>query len=470
MAAVISTPEKDQVTPLTVSLKNQDSLPRYKTPLWTSAEGIDAQNAMQIRALDAQVDWTTDFLEAAQNGTKMLLHRKQSVIGIRSPKPVGIITYEDLIDMLLQKTSRDEKDFFDRGAITPPTKSKKAGDHASISSVQSVVKSRPSVPAYVQKAQSAFQRPNNDGTLRRRNISHGEKAINGMDGADERDICTFDGADDRSIIVHKLRENGRSSYTQNSGGGFHGADETGASIENAMVLSPTELAELSTNPELPPHQDLESPVLKTVSLPSRKGMASTFPEGLTPLWRRVSAAAAPRLPQLRRVTPFSRQNYSSYERMVEEDQEKSELILPIASLFSQQVDFNASSIDISQTLEPSVLEDHCRQDSGDTISLDSWNYGDFEAFYTLRSEVYGGSPVKRPEVRDKENTVPTYVSKTLPRMKGLTADLGVLSERRNSETPLREKSFHDDRALLPSQRRVPNGSAQFGGRSTSLWF
>jgi metal transporter CNNM len=44
--------------------------------------------------------------------------------------PVGIVTFEDIIDTILQKTSRDENDFFDRPTSTPPTKSKKVGDYS----------------------------------------------------------------------------------------------------------------------------------------------------------------------------------------------------------------------------------------------------------------------------------------------------------------------------------------------------
>jgi len=82
--------------------------------------------------------------------------------------------------------------------------------------------------------------------------------------------------------------------------------------------------------------------------------------------------------------------------------------------------------------------------------------------------LYDGFP---PELLDleynKENRLPNYVSRTLPRMQGLRT-----SENEESEPLSREKSFHDDRALLPSQRRALDSSTMNvgGARSSSLWF
>jgi metal transporter CNNM len=151
----------------------------------------------------------------------------------------------------------------------------------------------------------------------------------------------------------------------------------------------------------------------------------------------------------------------------------------------------------------SILEDaregH-RSSSGETISFCSW-YGKLqldeepprvdlghstklrphvssqgERLFPSRSQSqaseivqrYDGFPPELLELEyDKENRIPNYVSKTLPRMPGLSA-----SDRESTDTPFRERSFHDDRALLPSQRRALNDSdADLGGiRSSSLWF
>jgi hypothetical protein len=61
-----------------------------------------------------------------------------------------------------------------------------------------------------------------------------------------------------------------------------------------------------------------------------------------------------------------------------------------------------------------------------------------------------------------ENRVPNYVSFTLPRLPDMRRDL----------TPIREKSFEDDRALLPSQRKALQigVGVEMATRCSSLWF
>lgn len=125
MAVVIPKPTKDRLVPLSASLRNQDALPRYGAPLWSASTGLNARNIIEMVGLDEHIDWTADFLDAAQNDIEPPQHRKQSVTGIGCPKPIGIITYEDILDALLQKTSLDEKDFFDRDHVIPPTKGRK---------------------------------------------------------------------------------------------------------------------------------------------------------------------------------------------------------------------------------------------------------------------------------------------------------------------------------------------------------
>jgi metal transporter CNNM len=50
-------------------------------------------------------------------------------------------------------------------------------------------------------------------------------------------------------------------------------------------------------------------------------------------------------------------------------------------------------------------------------------------------------------------------------------DFERMAGRASGETLVRDKSFHDDRALLPSQRRaLENNSSYSGMRSTSFWF
>jgi metal transporter CNNM len=244
----------------------------------------------------------------------------------------------------------------------------------------------------------------------------------------------------------------------------------------------------------------------------------------------------PVLPGLRRVTPFSRQDYSSFEKLPDGENDKSELVMPspsmvqTANLFYQpfnadassmdlrpnplyrQFDANVSGIDITESFEYSVMpgatREHPREDSGDTISVNSWNYGDPHSIDGLNSRVYSASFVAStvasirdarahipandqrdsaesprvvpyngfpPELLDqaKENQVPHFASRTMPRMMGMMGGFDGSNDQRESETHHRESSFHDDRALLPSQRRALNGSAGMSLgiiRRTSFWF
>jgi hypothetical protein len=68
------------------------------------------------------------YIPPASNDSFTFAPNSQGIIGVRIPKPIGIITFEDIIDSILQRTSRDEKDFFERNVDFPPTKSRKAGD------------------------------------------------------------------------------------------------------------------------------------------------------------------------------------------------------------------------------------------------------------------------------------------------------------------------------------------------------
>ena len=105
----------------------------YSKPCWTATQRTNARIFSRLNALGSQADWTTEwasgFLEASQIDLQSQITRKENVVGVKLPcAPAGIITFEDIIDTIIQKTSYDERDFFDRDNIAPPTKRKKAGD------------------------------------------------------------------------------------------------------------------------------------------------------------------------------------------------------------------------------------------------------------------------------------------------------------------------------------------------------
>jgi metal transporter CNNM len=223
------------------------------------------------------------------------------------------------------------------------------------------------------------------------------------------------------------------------------------------------------------------------------------------------ASAAPILPTLRRVTPFSRQNYSSFEGKAEAEAEaKSEaeelnLVLPTPSTnpANPEVRFNAKfGLDMENINEQNkgFARKHPRHNSSDTITLSSWYgercdeldddegstsiYDEFPATSSSRLDEkiavmksideepkpYDGFPPELLDPENKENRLPKYASKTLPHMVpsfGFDRTAG----RGSGEILVREKSFHDDRALLPSQRGALENNSNFSGmRSTSFWF
>ncbi len=86
----------------------------------------------------------------------------------------------------------------------------------------------------------------------------------------------------------------------------------------------------------------------------------------------------------------------------------------------------------------------------------------------MRTKPYDGFP---PELLDlnNENRVPNYESSTLPWM-DVMSDV-MFGEMNYYDIHRRDKSFHDDRALLPSQRRITeNSTSYWAARSASFCF
>lgn len=487
MAVVIPKPTKDRLVPLSASVRNQDALPRYGAPLWSASTGLDARNTIEMVALDAHIDWTTDFLDAAQNDIELPQHRKQSVIGIGCPKPIGIVTYEDILDALLQKTSLDEKDFFDRDHIIPPTKGRKEGDTNSVSSKHSIVRTNKAVPVYAVKAHAAFERRSeeNDGIIRRRITSRPENRgsgedngiirqrniagpDDGIDGTSEHSGQGFDGANERDTTLRTDAINDSSSYTENSQGGFHGLN---CSVEFIHVLE-LPFTEKTVNSNILP---TPSAFLPPVHL-AVEDVDGGRPVGLRPIPSNSSYGTPRLLPRLRRVTTFSKQASLSYGRTrAVENCEPTTLLK--RSLGNIQVHWSLDELDRENHLAKDFhgMFDYHHERAAGVVSSCSWNTLDLFPIDSCSRSIDSPDPVRAAisnnlttaDGSPKENF--TYVSKTVSRNE-IPADDIVLHTPQYGEVRLREESFHDDRTLLPSQRKQKERKSRSGGRRSSLWF
>jgi metal transporter CNNM len=458
MAVVIPRPTKDLLAPLSASAKNEDALPRHGAPLWSASRGLNTRSTIEMGALDAHVDWTTDFLEAAQNDLDVPRHRKQSVIGIGCPKPIGIVTYEDILDALLQKTSLDEKDFFSRDNVVPPTKGRKEGDDNSVSSNHSIVRTRKSVPAYVQRLHAAFERgEKNKGILRRRNISG--PAV-GVDGVSALSGQGFDGANDRKIPSHADASNDCSSYTENSLGGFHGLNSSMECSNELSIPAPDQKVGFEISPIFP------VPAMFTTAATSE--VAGLYSDAVAPVASRSSCDTAAVQPRLRRVTPFSTQS----TRSCGTKQAAEQTAFVKTPLLEIQDDVSSDRLDQDKPLAADLSKMFGQHTRGTTGAL------------SARPESVSGQcePDSHPYCASTVDPVPAAPSthfavtespsgeKDTDVSKILLKNRQVEDARENEDNRPREESFHDDRTLLPSQRKRRERKSQSGGRRISLWF
>lgn len=450
---MITKPTKDQLAPLSASVMNEDALPRHRAPLWSASTGLNTRSTIEMGALDAQVDWTTDFLEAAQNDLNLPKHRKQSVIGIGCPKPIGIVTYEDVLDALLQKTSLDEKDFFDRENFMPPTKGRKEGDDASVSSNHSIVKTRKVVPAYVQRLQAAFERSGeNKGTLRRRNIS-GLAACN--EEVSEPSGPGFDGTNDNNITLNAHIFNDRSSYTEKSIGGFHGPNCSTEGSYEAVLPSLWQKNDSETSPKL------STLATSTITLTSEVGAR---------IAGEVGPVTATVQPKLRRVTPFSTQASLSYKstKKVEYREQTTVAKSPPPSIH------NDVSIGGRDRVTPVVVgmcetyvQDYRKTRGALSTCLGSEFHQSTRPGYVnsmdpVLAVVSNYSNIARRS-SPEESKIRSRVGKS-------AGNKLVVDSLENEEIQPREESFHDDRTLLPSQRKRRDRKSHSRERRISLWF
>ncbi|KFZ20741.1 hypothetical protein V502_03020 [Pseudogymnoascus sp. VKM F-4520 (FW-2644)] len=427
MAVVILAPARDWTDNQATPTPNRTKPTRTGAPLWSSATGVNARGSLDLRELGGRVDWITDFLNATRDDASDA-SPSFIVTGIRCPAPLGIITFEDILDTLLQKTSRDEKDFFERRTFDPPTKTRKEGDDNTVRSSQSIFRSRRAIPTHVSGAHVAFggNSCQSQGVLRRRIPS---KNTSAADGAADPGAFGLDGNDDRDVSEHEALTADHSSYTENSEGGFHGPSSS-AETE----LSTLAQRNISVNHKLRRLKGRSVISSRTVSSPENP-TESGFQLGLDILPRHSSYG----------FSPFVGEAYdaTSYEREVPGLDE-----LPA----------NPEGISEAEEILPDTL----------VGGIDQPNVS--SSYYSFHSDVDS-----RPETSEavghiaNENARTGWGINTLPRMNfGPQLAIGNIMSQ---EIHPREKSFHDDRSLLPSQwRDIESGdSKENTARRTSFW-
>lgn len=401
----------------TVSPQGPESpSPQSRAPQWTATQRTNSRIIYHMKkAAGNQLDWTTDwaadFLKATQMNIQNQRSLRETVMGFRSPQPIGIVTFEDIIANILRKTLKEERDFFGGDGTSLLTSTCIANSFMNLSFRDATI-----TPSAENLAHVSFVQPtdtslrNRDsskrhGMTRRIDSSHNSSALSinkkdlgglaplsnlaertvndgtlvvaGMDGADERN----EESGLRVVIPPRRGSNrGSSSYTESSQGGFHisrripwrksKSDKT----EEARIVAPTAG---------------RGPFLSVASLPSRRGLSSLVSEGMGEIWRNVSAAPSLSRPQC--TTPLSSEDSTILEqaKMVVKDNE--DLIFPIAPVSntispflgtsSHNTKYDQSGMDIDETnswVREEALQ-RPRDITGSTVSLSSWNYGDLLA-------------------------------------------------------------------------------------------
>lgn len=232
-------------------------------PLWTATNTTNAHIISRMKAIKTPANWSTDYLKAAQA----------------------------------------------------------AGDHPAAYHIRSLVLTEANLSINLETSPVHSQKKTETGTLRQRKVSKRDGKAGALDGADESSIGK---QRDGSLRLSKQRDaNPDSSYTLNSQGGFHNPSDSGysGSLRDMIIFTPEDIADLANTSSSDCAGNPHSPV-RTASLPVPKGKDDLVPVGVGHTLRRVTAM--PILPSLRRVTSFSRENYSSYEKMKDSEGQKEE--------------------------------------------------------------------------------------------------------------------------------------------------
>lgn len=402
--------------PPSPSTQDGDALPQSYT-----GSGLQALHGTMIHP---HVD-STKLSRVVKRGTRTPQHDMLGIVDVACSNPIGIVTYEDVVDTIMQKTSLDEKDFFDRQGRKPPTKRRKSGHEASQLSNDDGFRTNKEVPHYAHNLGALFHAAEqNTHTIRKRNVP---PASGRDDGGNDIGVCGLDGADDRAGPERTGGSDMCSSYTENSHGGFHETIDNSRTTRRprGTPVSPEELSNLVALPPSSEEQLLPSLPVEN-SNDSVLGETVTSPDHPYP---------AERLPIPLLLTPFLGQCYQEPRWSLENMANKTHFVQSIDEESRDVVDLRRH-LDNEQNPECPLSEHSLPADS---------------------------------PVQDKQS--PIYEWKTMPCMKHVTVDSTTTGSLQHSEIPFREESFHDDRFLLPSQgKRLGKNMQHSAGRHISSWF
>jgi metal transporter CNNM len=132
MAMVIPAPDRPTIGNIILPKQLARS---PETACWTGTQRTNERIKSRLRRMNAQPESANNFLDGALAGIENK-DRRHNVTGVRCPEPLGIVTFEDIVDMILQQTSRDERDFYHNPS--PRTWGSLVGDRGTVSMTHEV--------------------------------------------------------------------------------------------------------------------------------------------------------------------------------------------------------------------------------------------------------------------------------------------------------------------------------------------
>jgi metal transporter CNNM len=183
MAVVIRAPQRRPIGKIVISKKSRGAA-QIQAPCWTGTERTNTRIKSRLTRTNSQPESPRIYLVGTPAGIER--DGRPNVLGIRCPEPLGIITFEDIIETILQKTSRDETDFYSHENTLPRAKGKATRGYGTISTIPKVSSENNAVPPHAQETRLPFLKSKENNTLRKRNPSNKERpAAVTMDGVNE---------------------------------------------------------------------------------------------------------------------------------------------------------------------------------------------------------------------------------------------------------------------------------------------